>query len=345
MSRRTTLKDVASAADVAVSTVSGILNQREDSWASQKTRDRVLEAARRLSYSPNRMARGLRINRSMHATLVIPDLTNPFYAILARAIQRALDGRGYEILIEETDNDFQKASRVLQDIMGQQTDGIICVLDDSMSHRSRLEKILSRIPVVLFAPPIPGMKIDTIESDFRADFLEIITHLTKLGHTRAGFVDIFAGSSDPINRPTIFRALAARENIQFPDTSWIRCSSAPDDIRASTRIWANTLAPSERATVLLCTNDLTAIAAMRGLLDAGLSIPRDISVIGYDDIPLASMMPCPLTTVSQPVGTMAQKAAETLLGRIDGTIVGAATHVSIPTRLVLRESIAPPPAN
>lgn len=341
MSRRATLRDVALEANVAVSTVSGILNQRADSWASQETRDRVLEAVKKLSYSPNRIARGLRLNRFMHVTLVLPDLTNPFYATLAREFQRALDNRGYELLVEETENDLQKETRVLQDVLAQHTDGVICVLGDPVVHRERLNQLLARMPVVLFGSPMPDTKIDTVASDFRADFGEIIAHLVKLGHSRAGFVDVFAGRSDPISRLQVFRELAAGEKLQFPESSWIRCSPQLDDVRASTRTWAKILPPAERATVLFCTNDLTAICTARGLLDAGLSIPGDVSIVGYDDIPLASLLPCPLTTIAQPVDTMAQRATDALLGRIEGRVTGSATHVSLPTRLILRESTAP----
>jgi len=340
MNRRATLRDVAEAANVAVSTVSGILNQREDSWASQITKDRVFEAAKKLSYTPNRMARGLRISRFMHATLVLPDLTNPFYATLARSFQRALDRRGYELLVEETENDPHKEARVLSDLADQHTDGIFCVLDDPSAHSQRLNKLLQQMPIVLFGSAMPGTKIDTVESDFQTSFREIITHLVKLGHTRAGFVEAIAGQSDPIGRLHVFRQLAANENLRFPETSWIRCTPALDDIRASTRTWAKILPASERATVLFCTNDLTAICVVRGLLDAGLSVPNDISIVGYDDIPLASLLPCPLTTISQPVDEMAQKATETLVARIEGRIKGPSTHITLPTHLTLRNSTA-----
>jgi len=338
MNPRATLRDVASAANVAVSTVSGILNQRSDSWASKETRDRVFEAARQLSYTPNRMARGLRISRFMHITLVIPDLTNPFYATLARAIQRALDIHGFELLVEETENDPKKEERILSDLGGRHTDGVICVLDDPLTHHARLEKLAPRTPVVLFGPSIPGEKIDTIESDFRESYQEIIAHLVSLGHTRAGFVEALARGSDPISRLQMFRELSAKTHLRFLETSWIRCTPALEDIRVSTRTWAKLIPPSERATALFCTNDLTAICTMRGLLDAGLSVPEDISIIGYDDIPIASLLPCPLTTISQPLDGMARMASETLLNRIEGRTKGAISHVSLPTRLVLRNS-------
>jgi DNA-binding LacI/PurR family transcriptional regulator len=169
-----------------------------------------------------------------------------------------------------------------------------------------------------------------------------MTHLVQVGHSRAGFVDALAGHIDPINRFPVFRSLANKIGLHFPEHSWIRCSPALEDIRASVRTWARLSAPSERATVLFCTNDLTAICTTRGLLDAGLTVPQDVSLVGYDDIPLSAMMPCPLTTVAQPVEEMMKEAAKTIVGRIEGRITGTALHLALPTHLVLRESIAAP---
>jgi len=342
--QRATLRDVALAANVAVSTVSGILNQRTDSWASQATKKRVSEAARKLSYTPNRLARGLRLRQFMRVTLVIPDLMNPLYAVLARALQRVLSSQGYELLVEETENESQKEAHVLQELEEQHSDGIVCVLENPLMHRPLLERLCRRMAVVVFASPLPETEIDTVESDFHGSFREVIQHVVKLGHSRAGFVDALAGHTDPIGRLPVFRGLANEMGLECPETSWIRCSAALDDIRVSVRTWAKLITPAERASVLFCTNDLAAICAIRGLLDAGLVVPDDVSVVGFDDIPISAMLPCPLTTIYQPVGEMARKASEAIIRRIKnrGKGGGTATHVSLPTRLVLRESAARP---
>lgn len=331
-------------AGVAVSTVSSILNNRPDSWSSQETRERVFAAAQALHYKPNRMARALRLNRFQAATLVVPDLTNPFFALLVRAFQRAMEQTGYELLIEDTEEDSDKEKRVLNDVASHNTDGVILVLANPSLHAARLEELSRTFPVVMIGPPMPDARIDTVQSDLAISLRKTIEHLSRLGHRSLGFVDSMQGRDDGLERMAVFREALRRSGLVFDERNWVRCRHEVAEVRVATGQWASEMPPDQRATAFICTNDFTALGTIRGLLDAGLSVPDDVSVVGFDDIPLVSYLPRPLTTIAQPVAQMAAAASQTLLDRISGKLKGPATHQVFATSLVVRESTAVPPA-
>lgn len=336
--RRTTLRDVAKEADVAVSTVSGILTSRSDSWASEETRERVLAAAKKLGYHANQLARGLRLNRFQLVVAILPDITSPYFAALARALHRALEFKGYELLIEETEMKPAKEVRALQDLANRHIDGAICTLMDASAHRPLLKELNARFPIIVAGGMVADADIDTIDIDCHQSLGEAIDHLVDLGHKRIGFVDSHFGFCDYNQRLEIFRAAMEAKGLGFPDSWLLRCTHSLSDIRHTVRNWAIAIPPKDRPTALCCLNDLTAMGAIRGLADLGLSVPRDISVVGFDDIFLADFLVCPLTTIALPADTLAQMAAELLVNRITGKVTGAATRIDLPTRFVVRES-------
>jgi LacI family transcriptional regulator len=342
-SKRATLHSVAKKAGVAVSTVSSILNNRPDSWSSQKTRDRVMTAARALDYRPNRMARALRTSRFQAATLVVPDLTNPLFALLARSIQRAMEHVGYDLLIQDTEENSAREEKILRDVASHNADGVILVLSiDAAVYATRLQELTRTFPVVLIGPPIPKVQIDTLQADWKISLRKILDHLTKLGHRSFGFVDSMANRGDGLDRVAIFREELSKLGLNLQDHNWVRCRHEAAEVRVATGRWASDTTAGNRATAFVCTNDLTAIGSIRGFMDAGLSVPEDVSVVGFDDIPLASYLTRPLTTIAQPIAQIAEAACQTLLGRIGGTLLGAGTHRIFPTSLVLRETTSAP---
>jgi len=338
MNRRPTLRDVALEAGVAVSTVSGILNNRSDSWASKETRERVQAAASRLSFVPNRLARGLRLNHHNVAFAVLPDLTNPFFAGLARNLRVAMESNGYELLTEETEFQKERESRILAGLPTRYIDGVVAAIGHPSDHHDILMKLPQTFPIVLLGPAAKPVKLDSVGSDIKTGIAEAMLHLKDLGHRDIGFVDSLAGLADPIQRYPLHRELAGKAGFRISDSSWVHCTNDLHQIRHAVRNWAQHLAATKRPTAVFCTNDLTALAAMRGLEDAGLSIPQDMSVVGFDNIALGEHLHCPLTTISQPIETIAQLASDILLGRITGQRVGAPANILIPTRLLIRSS-------
>ena len=282
--KRPTLHDVAKKAGVAVSTVSSILNNRLDSWSSQETCDRVFAAARALHYKPNRMARALRLNRFQAATLVVPDLTNPFFALLARSIQQSMEQAGYELLIEDSKENPEREQRILGDVASHNTDGVILVLCGSTKlHAPRLAELSHTFPVVMLGSAMPETCIDTLQSEWRVGVRKVIDHLAKLGHRCIGFVNSLADRSDYLYRVAIFEEELKVAGLVFDERNWVRCRHEVAEVRVGTGQWASEMPAGQRATAFICTNDLTALGTIRGLLDAGLSVPDDVSVVGFNE--------------------------------------------------------------
>lgn len=340
MKKRATLKDVARKAGVAVSTVSGIINNRSDSWASEATRKRVLDAAEELDFTPNRLARGLRLESFELVLLMVPDLTNPFFANLIRRIRKGLETRGYELIVEETEFEVERERKIIENLPKRMVDGFIGVLSNPPALKASLKRISPRMPMVLIGERMGDLPLDTLESEFQAGFEKAVVHFRELGHRRLGFVDALEGILDPLARLPFYQKVASEHGLTVEDRWVIHCSPDIEDVRHAVVKWCGESAQSDRPTAFFCSNDMTAIATMRGLRDAGLIVPDDISVIGFDNIVLADLLDCPLTTVHQPVRRLAERSCALLLDRIKGEVSGPGAHEILPTRLIVRESTA-----
>jgi LacI family transcriptional regulator len=274
-SKRATLHNVAKKAGVAVSTVSSILNNRPDSWSSQKTRERVLAAAKALDYRPNRMARALRTSRFHAATLVVPDLTNPLFALLARYIQRALEQAGNDLLIEDTEWNPAREEKILADVDSHNTDGIIIVPSvDASVYALRLKELSQNFPLVLIGPPLPNVQVDTLQADWKVSLAKVLDHLTKLGHQSIGFVDSLANRSDGLDRVAIFRHELAKLGLNLQDHNWVRCRHEVSEARVATGRWASETSANNRATAFVCTNDLTPLVASEAFSMQAFPCPK-----------------------------------------------------------------------
>lgn len=338
MKKRATLKDVALYAGVAVSTVSGIINNRSDSWASKATRKRVFDAARELDFTPNRLARGLRLDSFELVLLMVPDLTNPLFANLTRKIRHTLEERGYEIIIEETEFDAAREFKVIENLPNRMVDGCICVLSNPSEMRPVLEKVASRVPIVVIGDRMVGLPLDTLESEFAAGLESVVNHLSELGHSRLGFVDSMEGVRDPLTRLDSFRSVLERYGMEMQDAWVVQSPPDLDTVQENVRQWSRNLSGESGPTALFCLNDVTAIAALRGLQDAGIKVPSEMSVVGFDNIVLSGLIDCPLTTVHQPLRRLAQRSCTLLMDRINGAVSGPGSHEILPTHLVVRQS-------
>lgn len=342
---RARLIDVAARAGVAPNTASTILNNRPDSWASKETRERVLQAAKELDYRPSKAAQGVRLGRYNTIGLVVPDLHNPFYPVLADFLDQAIETHGYDLIVEHTRNDLASEQHCFQSILDRQVDGVALIVSDPDLHRPYLAKLAAGgLPAVALAakPDVP-LPIDSVLIDFSEGLAQAIAYLIGLGHTRFAFLCALAKGQDDGKRPERFRSLLGAHGIAPENISFVRCehhiASARDAFREVLR-----QPRGQRPTALLALNDLSAIGAIRAATDAGLSVPRDLSVVGVDNIPLGEFLPVSLTTIGQPIQAMVARTAELLIARIEGKAAAKPMQTIFPTQLIVRESTARPPA-
>ncbi|HEY8348087.1 MAG TPA: LacI family DNA-binding transcriptional regulator [Symbiobacteriaceae bacterium] len=330
-----TIKDVAREAGVGLATVSRVLNNSGP--VSPETRERVLAAARALGYVPNLHARSLVSRATGTVGLIIPDITNPFFPAVTRGVEDAASQAGYTVFLCNTDNDPAKEETDVRKLRERCVDGIIFV--GSQARRKRLERLLQDgIPVVVTDREVPDLDADSVLVDNNWGARAAVRHLIDLGHTRIAHA---AGHRQtPTGQDRYAGYCAALEEAGLPvDESLVFWGEFT--IESGIQAGQVLLGRSPRPTAVFAGNDLIALGVIRAAREAGLRVPEDLSVVGFDDIPLAALVSPPLTTVRQPAYEMGRLAMTMLLERMSGRVTGAGRHHVFRPELILRGSTRP----
>lgn len=330
-----TVHDVARQAGVSIATVSRALNGR--SRISVPTRDRVLEVARSLGYQPNDLARSLTGMATQTIALLLPDITNPFFPELVKGIQDLADERGHLLLLCHTAGDSAKVRADLTLLRRKQVDGILLAADALAGEG--IAAAIGEVPTVVLGPRIQGLPSDQVVVDDRAGARLAVEHLLSLGHRRIAHLAGPPGGVSSRDR-RLGWADALRAAGIAPDRRLVvRGDHLEDGGLAAGR---TLLDRGTRFTAVFAANDLSAVGLLRGLTEAGLHVPADVSVIGFDGIHLTAYTAPALTTVAQPIYQLGRTAAELLLDRLTTTEPGPPRTVALDTTLVVRNSTAPP---
>ena len=336
MTDRVTLIDVAKAADVHASTASRALNPETRGVVSDQTVARVLEAASSLGYRPHPLARGLRTDKTLTVGIVVPDLENPLFPPLVRGADTVLGQEGYTLLIGNTDNDQEHTEAVVSSLVDRRVDGLILATAEIGSGLAAAVQN-EGISVVLVNRESEDRSVPAIVGDDHLGIGLAVDHLVGLGHREIGHVAGPARLSTGVGRAQAFRAhmdrhgLATADKVEVAD--WFQ-------VEPGANAAAKLLARHPELTAVMAANDLLALGALRAIRDAGLRVPEDISLTGYNDMPFVDVVQPPLTTVRVPYREMGQLAAQALLDLLrDGQ--GAGT-VRLAPELSVRASTAPP---
>jgi len=337
-----TLRDVARAAGVSPATASRAL-AAPDMVAADR-RSRVLRAARDLGYRPNRAARELSTGRTGMLCLVVPDLANPFFAAVAKAVHARARASGYAVLVGDSDEDLRTEAELVTQL-AERGDGLI-LCSPRMSDAD-LRALDARAPVVLVnreADGLPAVVIDNADGTRQA-----VSHLHALGHRRIAYAGGPADSwSDVRRRNGLREAVAALGNVEVVDLG-------PFSRAFTGGTAAGDLVAASGATAVLAHNDLVALGILDRLQARGVHVPQDVSVVGYDDIPSATLVSPALTTVAVPLDRLGRAAVDLLLAQTapgDSTDPGGGraeapggAPVRVPVSLVVRAStdVAPAP--
>lgn len=325
---RATIAEVAEAAGVSRTTVSHVISGNRP--VAQTTRERVEDAIKELGFRPNGLARSLRVRRSNTVALIIPDITNPYYPVLARGLDDALSG--HRTLICNTDATRSRESDFAADAFDRHVDGMVLVAFQIGAPDLR-EIIDSGLPVVSIGASIDDPRVDVVLTDDEHGAFEAARYLIERGHRRIGMI---GGAEGPGHRRAAGFRRALDEGGLPPDPAltalaeWNRVGGQEAMLRL--------IALEDRPTAVFCANDLMAIGAMDVARDAGLSIPGDLALVGYDDIEAATLVNPPLTTVENPAYEAGQAAGTLLLDRMTGRFAGVKREVVLRARLVERGS-------
>jgi len=335
--RRITQKEVAERAGVAQATVSLVLNGGRDKVAPE-TADRIEAVIAELGYQPNRFAQALRTSRSHVIACVVPDLTNPFYPSLVVAVQKVVRNAGYEVITIDTEGELANERQVVAAALQGRYDGVVGVFFN-LSARDLAPLGKNGVPVVRIEVRRKSggsLPIDDLFIDNQAAARAVTAHLLGLGHRAIAMVAA-RGGPQSVRLQGYLDAMAASgaEPIVLEATHFT--------VEAGNEMADRIVASDQRVTAIIAANDLMAIGVIKSLLRNGLSVPRDISVAGFDDIMASALVTPGLTTVAQFQDRLGARAAEKLLSRLISRETEPAQPEEMPFELVIRASVAPPP--
>ena len=338
--RLPTIKDVARLAGVSYQTVSNVING--EAKVTDETRARVQAAVEELGYQPHAAARTLRSGRSRIIGLMIPDTQNPhFWDTVAGAEDEALQN-GYNLLLATSSMDAGREKQVFEALTQQNLDGIIPLLTYPDKLVAELTELRRRnVPIALSASGafMPELDIDVVQMHFEDATRELMDHLLDLGHRRIAFIWGVGRSDLASDRITAYKNSLRSAGITFDPRYIAVCHHAlRDGYHAAEKL----LALSPRPTAIIGVNDLMAFGAMQASLRGGLRVPEDISVAGFDDLPMSSLLSPPLTSGRADGAEIGRQCVRMILERIRNPD-RPAQRVHFPTRLIVRGSTGPAP--
>jgi DNA-binding LacI/PurR family transcriptional regulator len=330
-----TIYEVAQQAGVSTATVSRAINGKAP--VAALTRRRVESAIRTLRYEPNHVARSLVTATTDTIAIVLPDITNPFFPDLVKGIQLLADERRYTVLLLNTGADLEREEHSLLALRRKRVDGVILV-GMAMKGDRIVRALGADVPVVVLDRSISRLDATLVALDNIEGARLATQHLIDLGHQAIAHITGPEGLPLVAQRLSAYRKTLRAADIR-PEPDLVVAGDFTEDggYRAVDRL----LAGGSRFTAIFAANDLSAIGAMAALKAHGLSVPRNVSVVGFDAIHLSAYSTPPLTTVRQPAYEMGRKAAELLIDSIRATSVHRPMKVLFKPDLIVRQSSAP----
>ncbi|HEY3771394.1 MAG TPA: LacI family DNA-binding transcriptional regulator [Solirubrobacteraceae bacterium] len=334
-----TLREVARHAGVHPATVSRALNPETQQMVNADTLERVLAAARELNYRTNTIARSLRTQRSLAVGVVIPDITNPLFPRMLRGIDDALEKVQYTSLVAYTDGRDERLLDRFELLRQRGVDGLIVA---TASHDDPTLDSLEAtgVPVVQINRHSRNAAIPAVTADDRGGVRTAVEHLVSLGHRHIAHVGGPQTHSTGWSRLAGFQAAMRRARLEVP-AGYVQLGQSvtlEEGARAATAL----LAQHPEVTAIVAGNDLVALGCYDAVRAAGLSCPRDVSVVGFNDMSFADRFDPPLTTIHFDHYEMGAVAARALLDRLGSSAGDPVTQLELETTLVVRASTAPP---
>ena len=330
-----TIQDVARHAKVSAATVSRVLSTPER--VSEAARERVFEAVRDTGYTINQAARSLRLRAARTILIALPDIGNPFYSTILQSVIGAASARGYSVLVSARLG--EDPNRWLRDyLLSNRADGLM-VFDGSLDTSSLHELMLdgATLPLVAAYDELPDPRVNSVITDNRAAAIRAVGHLVEYGHRRIAHLHGPSRTAAPNERLIGFREAMQGAGLEVRP-EWI----LPGDytmlagVAGAERI----AAMRERPSAVFVANDEMCLGFISRLRDHGIECPRDISVIGFDDIAVSRHFAPPLTTMRQPRQQIGRLATEMVIDIIEGAAGPGPRHVVLTSPLVIRASTA-----
>jgi LacI family transcriptional regulator len=329
-----TVLDVAKRAGVAPITVSRVINN--SGYVSQATRERVEAAVKELGYVPNTLARGLRSKQTKTLALVVTDITNPYFTLMARGVEDAAGISDYTVVYCNTDESEAKEEKYANLLAQRQVDGVLLV--PSCGNVKTIKFLLSNdINVVALDRRVSGVKIDCVRSDSENGACRLIELLIGLGHKRIATITGPKDVSTSVDRVAGYRRALVESSLAEYEQVHYGMFNQESGYKFTRQVMMH----SPKPTAIFGANNYIAIGIIKALRDLEFDVPGDVSVVAFDDFPESMLLAPFLTIAYQPAYEMGQMATEMLLKRISGEITGECQNLVLPTEIIERESAGP----
>ncbi len=327
-----TLKDVAKRAGVSAATASRVVGNY--GYVSEETRQRVLAAVQELNYRPNVVARSMVTKSTRTIGMVVTDITNPFFAQLARGVEKVSWEHGYTLILANTDEDIHHEQAIVQVLQDKQVDGLVVVPASSTESSHLLAVVDQNIPLVLADRLVNGCSVDVVMVNNEEGAYEAVCHLASLGHKRIGMILDNLDISTNQERLEGYRKAIRDSGLEVDDHLVRSCQFTHQSAYA---IASELVRQNNPPDALFTANNFMTIGAIHAIQEAGLRIPEDIALVGFDDLDWNSLYPPQLTVVAQPVREMGRIAAQRLLARI-AEESGPPQQIRLNTEFIIRQS-------
>ena len=333
------IREIAKRAKVSTATVSRTINRVPT--VDPALAKRVMKVVEDMGYYPNTAARALVSGKSRIFGLIVSEITNPFFPEIVQAFEDIAVQNHYEILLTSTVHDPKRMELAVRRMIERRVDGVAILtfgMEDALIEDLRFRKV----PLVFVDVGPQAAGVTNIRVNYQQGIREGVSHLANLGHKRIAFVAGPTNLKSAMARRAAFEA-AMQENGLTVDSELI--VTGDHKVEGGIAAMAQLAALSKKPTAILCSNDMTAVGVMREAYDRGITIPRELSVIGFDDIRLAEFTTPPLTTVRMSQKQLAEYAFQALRGEVEGHGDSAnGKEVELETSLILRGSTAKVPA-
>jgi len=329
------IKDIAREAGVSTATVSHVINKTK--YVSDPTRERVEKAIKKFDYHPNAHAQSLALGRSKIIGLLVSDISNPFFPELIKSIEAAVIAAGYNLFLLNTNYETDRTIEYVQRLMQMKVAGILLMIaefDDALIAEAKKKKTSFVFQDLGFV----GERVSNIVLDYAVGIDEAVQHLVSLGHTDIVHI---AGSHEIHSARVRRQAFIEAMKRHLPKTKSPKIFEGDFRFEGGRLAASRILSGKQMPTAVVVANDLMALGAMQEFKAAGMHIPQDISIVGFDDISFASLSEPALTTVCSPRVEMGRRAFEAMLLSVDKPHQ-LGVEITVPTYLIKRDSTAPP---
>ncbi len=304
-----TLKDVAETAGVSIMTVSRVINQKDD--IAKKTKEKVIKAINKLNYRPNKLARYLAIRKSDFITMIVPDISNPFFSEMIKSAENVARKNGYNIILGDAQGDAEIEKEYIHKAIEIRSDGIL--LASPRLEEKVINEINNIIPIVIIDRHISNDKVLQVYIDNFEGAFTAVEHLINLGHRRIGFLNGPKEVQDCLRREAGYRASLEKYKIPY-DPELIIISDF--EFKSGYNAFDTFMNMNPRPTAIFTANDIMAFGLIQRAHEKSIKIPENLSVVGFDDISMSEYINPPLTTVRHPRRGMGYEAVTLLIKKM-----------------------------